>query len=280
MKRNKKAMIIRIISGIIALALIAGILLVASAFMGNPISIMIANRAAREYVRENYSFLDLELERAKYDFKSSNYFIKAHSKTSKDTHFSISYSSGEIVRDTYKNDVLDGFNTLFRLSKEYSVLAKEILEEELGYKDIHTSVMYAKENYENNNNIIKLDMDFDKTLPLDPEVSISTDLEDNSLENISKKLIDIHNAFLKNDCVFKEYSLYSENNKGKLVNINGVKPEDIESGELLQRLIRAKEKDEKERKNIEEKIDKGQPIDKDGEEEFHESRISVFIKEP
>ena len=109
MKRN---IIIRIVSGILALTLIAGLLFVAGAFIGNPISLLIANRAAKDYVQENYAFLDLELEKAKYDFKTSNYWIRAISKTSKDTKFSIYYSNGKIIRDDYKSNVLSGFNTL------------------------------------------------------------------------------------------------------------------------------------------------------------------------
>ncbi|HHT51426.1 MAG TPA: hypothetical protein GXZ78_08205 [Eubacteriaceae bacterium] len=275
MKRN---IIIRIVSGILALTLIAGLLFVAGAFIGNPISLLIANRAAKDYVQENYAFLDLELEKAKYDFKTSNYWIRAISKTSKDTKFSIYYSNGKIIRDDYKSNVLSGFNTLYRLSQEYSLLAKDILNEELGYKNINISVIYGKEKYENTSDIVKLDMDFDRTLPLDPQIIIDIDLEDNSLEKISEILIDIHKVFLTNNCVFKEYSLYSENNKGKIVNINGVKPEDIESGELLQILIEAKDWEDKEKKEIQEKIDQGEAIER-YERDSSQNGISIFIKE-
>jgi len=277
-KEMKRNIIIRIVSGILALTLIAGLLFVAGAFIGNPISLLIANRAAKDYVQENYAFLDLELEKAKYDFKTSNYWIRAISKTSKDTKFSIYYSNGKIIRDDYKSNVLSGFNTLYRLSQEYSLLAKDILNEELGYKNINISVIYGKEKYENTSDIVKLDMDFDRTLPLDPQIIIDIDLEDNSLEKISEILIDIHKVFLTNNCVFKEYSLYSENNKGKIVNINGVKPEDIESGELLQILIEAKDWEDKEKKEIQEKIDQGEAIER-YERDSSQNGISIFIKE-
>lgn len=183
--------------------------------------------------------LDLEIEKAKYNFKDASYMAIAESKTSIDTKFAIYYRDGEVQRDDYKRYVLGMFNTLQRLSDEYSVIAKDIIAKELGYENNTTMVMYDKAIYENANDILKLDMKFDKALPMDAEVIIRLDLKDNSLENIAKVLIDAHKVFIGNGYNFKKYGLYAEND-GMLVMINEVTTVDIESGELLSLLKEAK----------------------------------------
>ncbi|NLK91331.1 MAG: hypothetical protein GX274_07105, partial [Clostridiales bacterium] len=81
MKKNK---VLKIFAAILAVVLISGILLITNAFVGNPISAKIAQRAVKNYVREKYSFLDLELEKPVYNFKDGSYVTWAKSKTSID----------------------------------------------------------------------------------------------------------------------------------------------------------------------------------------------------
>ncbi len=237
---NKKTL--KILAGVIAVILIGGILFVTNSFVGNPISAMMANKAIEEYVDQNYSYLDLEIEKTIYNFKYGAYMAKAKSRTSIDTKFAIFYKNGNVYRDNYENHVLSMFNTLDRLSDEYSIVTKKIIANELGYEDNTTIVQYIKDEYESAEDILELDMKFDRTLPLKAEVNIRLDLKRNSLENITKVLTDAHKAFVDNDCNFQNYGLYAENN-GMLVMVNDVTPDDIESGELLSRLKEAKNND-------------------------------------
>lgn len=48
---------LKILAGVVAIALIGGILYISNAFVGNPISAMMANKAIEKYVDENYSSL-------------------------------------------------------------------------------------------------------------------------------------------------------------------------------------------------------------------------------
>jgi hypothetical protein len=65
----KNNIALRIVAGIIAFALIGGILFVTNAFVGNPVSAKIAGNAVRKYVEDKYNFLDLEIEKPIYSFK-------------------------------------------------------------------------------------------------------------------------------------------------------------------------------------------------------------------
>lgn len=284
MKSRNNKLAVRIVAGVIALILILGILFVTNAFVGNPISAMMANRAIERYVNQNYSFLDLEVEKAIYDFKSSGYMARANSKTSMDTKFAIYYRYGKVQRDDYENYVLGGFNTLQRLSDEYSYIAKGIIAQELGFKDNRTMVTYNKDAYEDTKDIIKLDMKFDRTLTLDAEVIINIDLKNNSLEEVAEVLTEAHEVFLNNDCVFNKYGLYTEeDNEGRMVSVHGVTPKDIEGGKLLEHLKKALEQEELRKKEIKEREDVENREDIKNMEELKDKEvveeISVYIKE-
>jgi hypothetical protein len=105
-------------------------------------------------------------------------------------------------------------------------------------------VIYNKDEYENGNAALELDMKFDKALPISTEVAIQLDLTDTSVEGIAKIFIDVHSTFKINDCNFSKYSLFGENN-GKTFMVYGVTPADIESGELVSLLEKAKNNDGK-----------------------------------
>lgn len=227
----KKKLTLKIFAVILVVALVSGILIVTNAFVGNPVSLMMANKAITQYVDNEYPFLDLETNKAVYNFTNGTYMARAKSKTSIDTRFAIYYRKGKVQRDDYQDYVLGLFNTLDRLSGEYSTIAKSIIAKEFGYENNNTRVMYYKDGYEKPYDNLKIDMKFDKTLPMNAEVRIQLDLIDISIEDVSKSLTQAHKAFLDYGCIFSKYSLYSENN-GRIVEISGVTPANIESGEL------------------------------------------------
>ncbi|MDF2673380.1 MAG: hypothetical protein K0R09_1645 [Clostridiales bacterium] len=240
--KNNNRLILKILAIIAALALIGSILFITNSFVGNPITAMMANKAIKQYVKQNYSYLDLEVEKSIYNFKNASYIARAKSKTSIDTKFSIEYGDGKVQGDDYETYVLGMFNTLQRLSDEYSYIAKNIVAKELGYENNTTMVMYDKNEYENANDVLELDMKFDKSLPMNAEVTIRLDLEDNSMGGIAKVLTNAYNTFIDNGCIFYKYSLYAEND-GMLVMVNEVTPKDIESGDLAGLLEKAKTND-------------------------------------
>ncbi|WMM26421.1 hypothetical protein RBU61_07050 [Tissierella sp. MB52-C2] len=264
--KNTKNKILKILAGLIAILLIGGILFITNAFVGNPISARIADKAIKQYVKENYSFLDLELEKPIYSFKDGSYVVNARSKSSIDTKFGIHYRNGSIGYDSYEMRVLGMFNTIDRLSNEYTDLAKRIIAEELEYEENNTRVMYYKDVYENGNDALQLDIKYDRSLPIDAEVIIDINIGDTSIDNIAKILTDAHKAFVKNNCYFKKYGLFAEND-GILVMVNEITPEDIESGDLINLLQKAKDYED------------GTAVEKGSERKDYEERITVFIKD-
>lgn len=240
MEKTKKRTL-KILAGVVAIALIIGILFITNSFVGNPISKMIANKAIKKYVDQNYSSFDLEIEKTSYNFKDGSYMARAKSKRSIDTKFNAYYYKGK-VRDNYQSYVLGMLSTFQRFLDEYSIIAKDIVAKELGYENNDTIVIFSKDVYVNASDIFERDMEFDRTLPIDAEVSIRLNLRDYSLEDIANILTDAHKEFVDNDCNFIKYGFYAKND-GMYIMINGVTPADIESGELTSLLEKAKNND-------------------------------------
>ena len=86
------------------------------AFFGNPISRLMAERSATKYIEANYKDLDLNRDKAFYNFKYGYYIVRLRDKNSKDTKFFLGFDSfGRLKADTYDSIL---FNTWIRLSDE------------------------------------------------------------------------------------------------------------------------------------------------------------------
>lgn len=118
----------KILAAVTAFVILGGLGWFANALVGNPVSKMLAARAAEKYLEETYAGTDYNIERISYSFKDGSYRAIVKSPSSIDTEFSLSITMlGEIRLDTYE-DVLDGFNTARRLDGEYRALTDTIFE--------------------------------------------------------------------------------------------------------------------------------------------------------
>lgn len=113
---------------IIAIVLIVGVCWFANALNGNPISKMLAEKAAKDYLTSNYAGTDYHIERLGYSFKFGNYYAHIRSETSMDTQFTLHIDMiGNVYFDTYE-DVLTGAITARRVQEEYRELTDQIFE--------------------------------------------------------------------------------------------------------------------------------------------------------
>lgn len=114
---------LKIIAGIVAALILIGLAWFANALVGNPISKLLAQNTAEEYLSETYPGTDYYIDRISYNFKDGNYHAFIKSPSSIDTEFSLYITMlGKLRLDTY-DDVLSGFNTARRLEQEYRELA-------------------------------------------------------------------------------------------------------------------------------------------------------------
>lgn len=266
---NKNKLILKIMALVAAVFLIGIIFFIANSFMGNPISAALANKAIKNYVSKEYSSLDLEVGKASYNFKFGEYMAMAKSKSSIDTHFLVYYKSGKVIRDDYEAYVVGKFNTLTRLENEYSKVIIPILSKIRGLENNRAMVQIEKWEYEKSNGTVKIDMSFDKNIPIDMKITIRADLENASLKGIAAILEEAHRVLMDYGCKFNTYDVFSEY-KGVLVMISDVTPADIEGGKLEGLLQSALEN----RDNEEGKHEK-----KGSEDTGETKKINVYIRD-
>lgn len=129
---KKKAL--KILAATLAFLLIGLILFVTNSFVGNPISKLLVKNSVQKYITENYSDLDLEINKVSYNFKDGRYFAYAKSKTSIDTHFAIYCNGyGKVLYDNYESNALGKFNTWIRINDEYRNAVDRVIEEEFPF---------------------------------------------------------------------------------------------------------------------------------------------------
>lgn len=80
--KNEKVLIYTSIG--VALAII---LFFVGAFFGNPVSRVLANKAANDYLKTHYTDLEPEKESAFYNFKDAKYVVRLQDKNSPDSQF-------------------------------------------------------------------------------------------------------------------------------------------------------------------------------------------------
>lgn len=123
-----KKKVLKIIAFIIAIALILGICWVANGLNGNPISKMLAKKAANEYLEANFPDTDYYIEELGFSFKFTGYYAHVRSESSMDTQFTLEIDMlGNVFYDTY-DDVLKGAITARRLEQDYRALTDQIFE--------------------------------------------------------------------------------------------------------------------------------------------------------
>lgn len=121
-----KKKILKIIAGAAAAAIIVGLVWFANAFVGNPVSKMLAKQTAENHLAVTYSGTDYYIDRISYSFKDGNYHAFIKSPSSMDTEFSLSITMmGKLRLDTF-DSVSGGFNTARRLEQGYRELAAAV----------------------------------------------------------------------------------------------------------------------------------------------------------
>ena len=113
---------LKILELVVAFASIIGLGLFANAFLGNPLSKMLAKSTAQNYLTVTYSDTDYYIDRVSYNFKDGNYNAYIKSPTSIDTEFTLSITMfGKLQWNSYE-DVITGSNTARRIDQEYREL--------------------------------------------------------------------------------------------------------------------------------------------------------------
>lgn len=124
--KNKK--LLKIAAFITAVLLIIGLCVLANMFVGNPVSRILASKAAEEYLEKNFPDTPYFVDKVDYSFKDGSYYARILLPGSRDNNFNIGFSPlGERQYCDYETLVKNRQNTAYRLIDEYSSSAEPIL---------------------------------------------------------------------------------------------------------------------------------------------------------
>ena len=280
---------VKVLSGITAFILIIGILVVANAFVGNPVSKALANNTGKKYVSQNYTNMNLDISDVYYSFKDGYYHADIKSRTSKDTYFEITISSlGKVEYDSYEDNVMKKFNTYQRLNDEYDSKLKRIFEDKSFPYDSDIYIGELKEMPLEN-----LDNEFGSVygmslsgLELDKEYDINEmgkkyghivfyiQDEDVSIKRSSEILLDIKDILDKNNISFYAVDFTLENYPKEDEKENTTKYKSINIAEFLYKDIYKKGLENR----IERAADKLQEYYKE-QDEIKKEMESIYEKE-
>lgn len=156
------------------LAILCIIAWIVNDFIGNPVSKLLANRAAKQYIEMNYPNRQMTLTNANYNFKFDHYWIQVQEENSVDTHFELYFDSfGHYEGDSYESDVTSGWNTYCRLDNTYNAMVKTLEQNPPAYQGdiVYGILMTEREELgANENDVLEI-----STLVLDKEYD-STEL--------------------------------------------------------------------------------------------------------
>lgn len=259
MKKQKKTII-----SLLILALLIGLIILINSFVGNPISRIIVNHSAENYIKETYPEMDLEVDKATYNFKFGEYNVNVKSSTSIDTYFSLGVSQlGKVQRDNYEDDVMAKFNTWIRINMDYREMVAKVFESEdfIYQSDIDFGTLKLKEQSEQFGPSYGIDLD---ELELDKDYNIKKLGEDNgqvilyiegdtdkeiNAKRVAEILLDIKEVFDEKDIPFYaiDFSLVEpkdENSEdmGEVFQVREFLYNDIYKEDLIQRLEKASDK--------------------------------------
>lgn len=193
---------------VLVVLLVVFVLNIVFSLNGNPVTKAVASSRIREYVRENYPDMNLEVSKTGYNFKFGEYLSHIQSKDSTDTSFTVYWKDGNI-EDTYEEDVINRWKTYERLQREFSKALEEIIAREFPYE---TSIVFGDlGNKGEDRSGLELDMSLDmKKLPAPATLTIYFYSREVSYELFEERLLEISGIMERHDISISYYNLVME----------------------------------------------------------------------
>lgn len=181
--------------------LLAIVLFIVLSLFGNPISKIMAEKAADQYLETHHRDLDLVHERAYYNFKDGTYVVSLWDMKSIDTKFNLEFDSfGKMKRDTFDDRL---FNTLRRYMGFLDDLADEIAKD----SGLDFVIWLRPDDDFDYREYLTLDQDFDKdNLPSKITAGFKAYAEKPSLEDLMNGLKKVYEALKERNIAVSEYS--------------------------------------------------------------------------
>ena len=181
--------------------LLAIVLFIVLSLFGNPISKIMADKAADQYLETHHRDLDLVHERAYYNFKDGTYVVSLWDMKSIDTKFKLEFDSfGKMKRDTFDDRL---FNTFRRYMGFLDDLADEVAKD----SGLDFVIWLRPDDDTDYRDYLTLDQDFDKdNLPSKITAGFKAYAEKPSLDDLMNGLKKVYEALKERNIAVSTYS--------------------------------------------------------------------------
>lgn len=181
--------------------LLAIVLFIVLSLFGNPISKIMAEKAADQYLETHHRDLDLVHERAYYNFKDGTYVVELWDKNSIDIKFTLEFDSfGKMKRDTFDDRL---FNTLRRYMGFLDDLADEVAKD----SGLDFVIWLRPDDDTDYRDYLALDQEFDKdNLPSKVTADFKAYAEKPSLDDLMNGLKKVYEALKERNIAVSTYS--------------------------------------------------------------------------
>lgn len=194
----KKSLIIKIVIAVVITAVVAVAGFFAIEIFGNPVTKMIINGKADEYISETYDF-EYEYEKCRYDFKTAVYYITVTPKGYDDFSFRVCFDSKGNVYDDYF-----GWSAGLSYSDKYSEEKANQITETIGYTPEGFQVTVSSDAESELIDLFEKEKRLDIDVPA-PKIDISFDINENEKTAIEAAK-EIH-QLIGNDFDINEYHI-------------------------------------------------------------------------
>lgn len=181
--------------------LLAIVLFIVLSLFGNPISKIMAEKAADQYLETHHRDLDLVHERAYYNFKDGTYVVRLWDMKRIDTKFTLEFDSfGKMKRDTFDERL---FNTFRRYMGFLDDLADEIAKD----SGLDFVIWLRPDDDIDYREYLTLDQDFDAdNLPSKITAGFKAYAEKPSLDDLMNGLKKVYEALKERNIAVSTYS--------------------------------------------------------------------------
>lgn len=191
----------KIILNAVLTILLAIALFIVLSFYGNPISKIMADKAADQYLETHHRDLDLVRERAYYNFKDGTYVVRLWDKNSIDTKFDLSFDSfAKMTNDTYSD-------RLFNTFRRYMYLLDELGDEIVKDSGFDFEIWLRPDDDIDYRAYLTLDQEFDRdNLPSKITADFKAYAEKPSLDDLMNGLKKVYEALKERNIAVSTYS--------------------------------------------------------------------------
>ncbi len=234
----------RILAAALAFGMILLVLLLTLSFTGDPVSALLAQRAAEQYIQQDaLRSMGFTLSKAAYNFKFGEYLVRAQSDQNQDLHFNLYCKNGKVIRDTYQFDVLENGNVISRFQGEYQTLL-QIQMEQAGLGRI---LLFVEVSEPRDSDIWVPGMPFDPDLPVEKSLHLYPDLEEKTLESAADYLQQV-NRFLQEKGYAFSYLSFFDTDDAHTVMIDHIPTEQVGQEDFLAYLKQVQQQNQEEEK--------------------------------